>query len=107
MASCRWFEERKVLTPENVEFIVAARKHRGNLAHQMPTVLLRAGEQVDIQGLERICELAYHVDNWWLVNMEDAPADAQSIGAMLLRYFAEVVVGTRSPGGLTAASGTI
>lgn len=107
MASCRWFEERKVLTSEDVEFIEAARKHRGNLAHEMPNVLLRADEQVDIRGLKRICELAYRIDNWWLVNMEDAPPETQSLGAMLLRYLAEVVVGTGSPNGFTAASGPV
>jgi hypothetical protein len=96
MASCRWFEEQKVLTSEDVEFIKAARKHRGNLAHEMPNVLLRSGEQVDIQGLNRVCEMAYRLDNWWLVNMEDAPAQAQSIGAMILRYISEVAIETRS-----------
>lgn len=105
MASCHWFEEQKVLTSEDVEFIKAARKHRGNLAHEMPNVLLRSGEQVDIQGLKRICELAYRIDNWWLVNMEDAPAEAQSVGAMLLRYLTEVVIGTGSPDGLRAVPG--
>ena len=92
VASCRWFEEEKVLTSDDVEFIKEARKQRGNLAHEMPSVLLRSGEQVDIHGLKRICELAYRIDEWWLVSVEDAPAGSQSIGAILLRYFTEVVI---------------
>jgi hypothetical protein len=107
MASCRWFEDQKVLTSEDIQFIKAARQRRGNLAHEMPNVLLRSGEQVDVQELKHMCELAFRIDNWWLVNMEDAPANAQSLGAMLLRYFNEVVVGTTSPNGLTVVSGSI
>jgi hypothetical protein len=75
-----------------VEFIRDARKQRGDLAHEMPNVLLRSGEQVDIDGLKRICELAYRIDEWWLVNVEDAPTGTQSFGAILLRYLAEVVI---------------
>jgi hypothetical protein len=105
MASCRWFEEQEVLTSEEVEFVKAARRHRGNLAHEMPKVLLRSGEQVDIQGLKRLCDLAYRIDNWWLVNMDDAPADAHSLGAMLVRYFTELVDEAGPQDGLSGAPG--
>ena len=105
IASCRWFEEQNVLTSDDTEFIRAARKHRGDLAHEMPNVLFRGGEQVDIQGLKRICELAYRLDNWWLVNMEDARADTHSLGAMLLRYLTELVNETGSQDGSSRVPG--
>jgi hypothetical protein len=90
VASCLWFEAEKVLTSDDVQFVKDARKHRGDLVHEMPKILLQPGNRVDITGLHRIYELASRIDVWWL-SWEDAPEGSESFIPIFLRYLNEVI----------------
>lgn len=92
VASCRWFEEEKVLTSDDVQFIKEARKQRGQPSSrdaERSTSFWRAGGYPRIEAHLRISLPHRRV---WLVSVDDAPAGSQSIGAILLRYFTEVVI---------------
>ncbi|HXA04639.1 MAG TPA: hypothetical protein VNY30_07365 [Bryobacteraceae bacterium] len=82
IASCKWFEKSGVLTAEEIEEIRAIRKHRTDIAHEMPNVILNADQQVDELKLASMYRLISKIDRWWLMEIEipcDEAFDGQEI----------------------------
>jgi hypothetical protein len=70
IASCRWFQNEGVLSDADVTEILQIRKHRTDIAHEMPNVLLNPQTQIDEAKLMRISELLSKIDRWWITMME-------------------------------------
>lgn len=84
IASCMWFQDSGVLTAEDVNEIRQIRKHRTDIAHEMPNVLLDPETQVDEAKLMRIYELLSKIDRWWITEVEipcNEQYDGQTINA--------------------------
>lgn len=68
-ASCLWLEKMNVITKDEIDEIHLIRKHRNEIAHELPRILIDSTLDVNIKYLMKIRELVNKIDNWW-INVE-------------------------------------
>lgn len=71
-ASCLWFRQQEVLNDEDLERIAAIRRHRNDIAHELPKYIGTAENNVDVASFQALYEIMVKVDRWWLINLEAA-----------------------------------
>jgi hypothetical protein len=69
-ASLRWWQQAGVLTEQDFQEFLQLRKHRNEIAHTLPKVLLNTDIQVDERKLVTIYQLLVKIDRWWLMEIE-------------------------------------
>jgi len=69
-ASLLWLEEHDVVTEDDMASFDDIRRHRNELAHNLPEFITTAGREINAHLLTRICELVTKIDKWWILEFE-------------------------------------
>ncbi|MEM2111966.1 MAG: hypothetical protein QXX08_08855 [Candidatus Bathyarchaeia archaeon] len=69
-ASCLWLQRNGVITENEVEEIQNIRKHRNQIAHELPKLLFDADLNFNVGYFLRIRELLEKIELWWVKNVE-------------------------------------
>lgn len=73
-ASCLWLNRNGVITDSEVEEIENIRRHRNQVAHELPKLLGDTSLNLNIGYFLRIRELLENIEAWWVQNV-DIPAN--------------------------------
>ena len=68
-ASCLWLQYNGVITESDVEEIENIRKHRNQIAHELPKLLVDADLNLNVGYLVQIRELLEKIEVWWVKNV--------------------------------------
>ena len=69
-ASCLWLSHNDVITESEVEEIKNIRRHRNQVAHELPKLLSDADLNLNTRYFLRIRELLEKIEVWWVKNVE-------------------------------------
>src|SRR3989344_2499538 len=61
-ASARWFRDEDVITEDDYQVILKIRKHRHDIAHQLPRLLIDADFEVDTSLLIEAKKMIHKID---------------------------------------------
>lgn len=78
-ASCLWLNRNNVITEIEVKEIDIIRKHRNQIAHELPKLLCDADLNLNIEYFLRMSELLKKIEVWWVKNI-DIPANSDFDG---------------------------
>ncbi len=73
-ASCLWLYRNGVITDREVEEIESIRRHRNQVAHELPKLLGDTTLNLNVGYFLRIRELLEKIEVWWVQNV-DIPAN--------------------------------
>ncbi|MFH1421717.1 MAG: hypothetical protein ABIH42_03255, partial [Planctomycetota bacterium] len=68
-ASCLWFMKQNAISQDDIAEIDKIRKHRNDIAHELPMYLIDSNFQVNIGLFESIKTLITTIDRWWSRNI--------------------------------------
>ena len=68
-ASCLWFKENDAIDEKDIEKISAIRKHRNEIAHELPSYIA-ADKNINEDLFFDLFLLLSKVDRWWIINFE-------------------------------------
>ncbi len=69
-ASLLWLKEMSAIGDAEIELVDEIRKHRNDLAHDLPKFLTTADAEININLLGAIYELVTKIDRWWIKEVE-------------------------------------
>jgi hypothetical protein len=69
-ASLLWLKEMSAIGDAEIELVDEIRKHRNDLAHDLPKFLTSADAEININLLGAIYELVTKIDRWWIKEVE-------------------------------------
>lgn len=78
-ASCLWLKDMQAVSAEEFDKLLKVRDHRNQIAHELPTVLLDAKLEVNIDLLIAARNFIHQLDRWWFENYH-AAVDPDSLG---------------------------
>jgi hypothetical protein len=81
-ASCMWLEQMGAITKDEVEEVEKIRKHRNEVAHELPRLLIDSGLNLNIGYFVRIKELLEKIEVWWVKNF-DIPVNPDFDGVVV------------------------
>jgi hypothetical protein len=65
-ASLLWLKGMSAINESDVELIDNIRKHRNELAHDLPKFITNVNNKINVDLLGSIYELTAKVDRWWI-----------------------------------------
>ena len=74
-ASIMWLKQHQVIDQNDERAIYDLKKHRNELAHELPKFLSDAKREIQIAKISELVELVGKIDRWWIVNVELATQD--------------------------------
>jgi hypothetical protein len=69
-ASVLWLKEQGVISEDDVKLIDEVRKHRNELAHNLPRFITDSEANVNYRLLEAVYQLVTKIDRWWISEVE-------------------------------------
>ncbi|MEA5451279.1 hypothetical protein VB780_22045 [Leptolyngbya sp. CCNP1308] len=69
-ASLLWLKEMSAIDDTDIELVDEMRKHRNELAHNLPKFISTADAEININLLGSIYELLTKIDRWWIKEVE-------------------------------------
>lgn len=69
-ASCLWLARAGVVDDEEVEEIAQIRRHRNQIAHELPRLLSERDLNLNLSYFIRIRELLEKIEMWWVREFE-------------------------------------
>ena len=69
-ASCLWLKRNEVITDVDIQEIEDIRKHRNQVAHELPRLLIDSHLNLNVEYFLRIRELLEKIELWWIENVE-------------------------------------
>ena len=69
-SSSLWLQHNGVITENEVEEIKNIRKHRNQIAHELPKVLSESDLNLNAGYFRRIRELLEKIEVWWIKNVD-------------------------------------
>ena len=69
-ASCLWLKRNGIITESEVKEVQNIRKHRNQVAHELPRLLIDADLNLNIGYFVKIRELLEKIELWWVKNVE-------------------------------------
>jgi hypothetical protein len=69
-AACLWLKHMEAIDDEEVTKLLEIRAHRNQIAHELPTVLLDAKLEVNVELLVKARNFIHKLDRWWFENYE-------------------------------------
>lgn len=71
-ASLLWLKQMSVIDDDDIAQADSIRKHRNELAHDLPKFLSTADSEVNVELLGGICDLVAKIDRWWIREVDMA-----------------------------------
>jgi hypothetical protein len=69
-ASLLWLKEMSAINDTDIELVDEIRKHRNELAHELPKFIATADAEININLLGSIYELLTKIDRWWIKEVD-------------------------------------
>jgi nuclear transport factor 2 (NTF2) superfamily protein len=69
-ACCLWFKNMSALDDNDLMDIALIRKHRNQIAHELPKFLSGQGKLVSLENLNAVIKLESKLSKWWLREVE-------------------------------------
>lgn len=69
-AACLWLKYMETIDDEEYTKLLEIRAHRNQIAHELPTVLLDAKLEVNVELLVKARNFINKLDRWWFENYE-------------------------------------
>jgi hypothetical protein len=69
-ACCLWFKDQGAINESDLTEIATARKHRNEIAHELPKFISSIDHDVNKQILECLVEVVRKIDVWWISEIE-------------------------------------
>ena len=69
-ACCLWFKNMSALDDNDLMNIAVVRKHRNQIAHELPKFLSGQGKLVNLENLNTVIKLESKISKWWLREVE-------------------------------------
>lgn len=102
-ASLLWLVDMEAITPDEAEEIHGIRRHRNEIAHELPKLLIDSESNLHLEYFVRIRELLGKIELWWVRNFElpvNAEFDGMEIAdsdifpgrVVMLEYIISVVI---------------
>lgn len=73
--SCNWLKKEAILSEQDIETIRKIRDHRNHIAHELPSLLISKGFDVDLDYLEQIINILRKIEPFFARIDADIPAD--------------------------------
>jgi hypothetical protein len=70
LASCLWLQQNSVISSEDAADIVNIRRHRNQIAHELPEFLGDADREINLEYLQNIRRLLRKIETWWIRNVD-------------------------------------
>ena len=75
-----WLRRRDVLSDRDIEAIKVVRDHRNQIAHELPSILVHSGVDVDMATFRQIQDLLHKVDVYWIrTDLQFDPATGREV----------------------------
>ena len=74
-ASIAWLKEERIIDQNDERIIYDIKKHRNELAHELPKFLSDAQQEIQLSKLTELVALVVKIDRWWILNVELATQD--------------------------------
>lgn len=81
-ASLLWLHEMDALSEADISLIDNIRRHRNEIAHELPKIVMTADAEIDIRLLCSIYELVEKIERWW-VREVDIPTNPDFDGQQI------------------------
>lgn len=78
-ASLLWLQQNDAITIDDIQMIDEIRRHRNDLAHQLPRFLSDVNRNINIENFENIRYLLKKIEIWWIREV-DIPTNADFDG---------------------------
>lgn len=78
-SSLAWLVDMEAITTDEAEEIQIIRRHRNEIAHELPKLLIESESNLNLDYFVRIRELLGKIDLWWVRNFE-IPVNAEFDG---------------------------
>lgn len=69
-ACCLWFKDQGAINGSDLTEIAKARKHRNEIAHELPKYISSIDHDVNKHILESLVEVVKKIDVWWICEIE-------------------------------------
>ncbi len=69
-ASLLWLKEMSAIGDTDIELVDEIRKHRNELAHDLPKFIATADAEINVNLLGSIYELLTKIDRWWIKEVD-------------------------------------
>lgn len=69
-ASLMWLKQMDIVDDTDIAFVDELRRHRNDIAHELPRILETHHAEVNIQLLQQIYLLVSKIDRWWIREVE-------------------------------------
>ncbi|HEX4145679.1 MAG TPA: hypothetical protein VHY91_19390 [Pirellulales bacterium] len=69
-ASLLWLKGSDAVDDADIALVNQIRKHRNDLAHEMPKFLASSGSEIDVKLLVSMHDLICKIDRWWIREVE-------------------------------------
>lgn len=73
--SCKWLNKEGILSKEEIENVKRVKEHRNQIAHELPSLLINRGLDVDLGYLEQIISILKKVEPFFARIDADIPAE--------------------------------
>ena len=69
-ASLLWLKDMDVVTGSDLDRVDRIRKHRNEIAHDLPRFITESDSDVNVPLIVDICEMVAKIDQWWIREVE-------------------------------------
>jgi len=69
-ACMKWSKKMQIISSQDMSTIIKIRKHRNDVAHQLPKILLNDQIDINIDLMVKALELINKIEKWWAVNVD-------------------------------------
>lgn len=69
-ASLLWLKEMSAIGDTDIELVDEIRKHRNELAHDLPKFIATVDAEINVNLLESVYELLTKIDRWWIKEVD-------------------------------------
>ena len=74
-SSIAWLKQNQVINQNDERIFYELKKHRNELAHELPKFLSDSKRQVQLSKITDLVDLVVKIDRWWIINFELAIQD--------------------------------
>ncbi|MCX5704187.1 MAG: hypothetical protein NT066_06845 [Candidatus Omnitrophica bacterium] len=71
-ASCLWLKKMNAINEDDIKAIQEIRRHRNEIAHELPKLLVDNNFSIDVNQFLKIRELLTKIERWWIIEFEMA-----------------------------------
>lgn len=103
--SSKWLQRQDALSEEDVDEIRVIRDHRNEIAHELPTLLIGEGFDIQLEHFQRIRMMVHKIDVFWARN--DILFDANTLDEVDMQDVSDLEIFSSRDAMLTLITNTV